>query len=180
MQENGVGSLVGIDPITKNFRVCNAELHGRYTLIRGRSPESIPEAVRRLGGPLDFVFIDALHIYDAVLQDFLGVLPHLAPGAHVLFHDTYHQGIDAALRHVVTNNPVLIDCGFITRSAIVSTPVSGQGLRLVRNGPVESERMISEVYERHGQLPPPFTKDLWNCDDHYKRLTKQTIGHHAV
>jgi cephalosporin hydroxylase len=181
MQENGVGSLVGIDPETGNFRVADAELHGRYTLIKGYSPEAIPEAVERLGGALDFVFIDALHIYDAVLKDFRAVLPHLSLGAHILFHDTYHQGIDAAIRKVVTENPQLVDCGFITRNPGVSSgPVSFQGLRLIRNGQVDSERLISESYERYGQTPPPFTKDVWNYDEYYISFIKPEINSHDI
>jgi predicted O-methyltransferase YrrM len=170
MQENGIGFLVGIDPITKNFRVGNSELHGRYKLLQGRSPEAIPDAVRCLGGQLDFVFIDALHIYDAVLSDFMGILTHLALGAHVLLHDTYHQGIDAAIRKVVAENSDLVDCGFVTRNAVINASDVGQGLRLVRKGPVESEKMISEAYERNDLAPPPFTKDVWNYDTYYTRV----------
>jgi predicted O-methyltransferase YrrM len=172
MEENGIGFLVGIDPEIRNFRASQADLHGRYKLVQGYSPEAIAEAVRHLDGKLDFVFIDALHIYDAVLKDFRGVLPYLAPDAHVLFHDTYHQGIDAAIREVMAENPGLVDCGFITRSTVVAAPVSGQGLRLIRNGQVDSERLISEAYERHNQTPPPFTKDLWNYDEYYEKILK--------
>jgi hypothetical protein len=118
-----------------------------------------------LGGPLDFVFIDALHTYDAVLADFRGVLPFLADNAHVLFHDTYHQGIDQAISAVVNDNSDLFDCGFITRNpAINDDPVSGQGLRLVRKGAVNGEALIAEAYQRANRAVPPFDRKLWNFD----------------
>jgi cephalosporin hydroxylase len=170
MEENGIGQLVGIDPLIKAFRAKLVELHGRYTLIEGYSPEAIPEAVKILGGTVEFVFIDAMHIYDAVLKDFSGVLPYLADGAHVLFHDTYHQGIDQAIRDVMKINPSLVDCGFITRNPTIGYPVSYMGLRLVRKGLVNSEQLITEAYERNGQKAPPFSPDAWNFDEYYNRI----------
>lgn len=169
--KNGIGSLVGIDPIIKNFRVGNSELHGRYTLIQGCSSE----AVRCLGGQLDFVFIDALHIYDAVMSDFTGILPQLALGAHVQFQDTYHQRVDPAIRKVVAEKSDLVDCGFITWNAHINVSDIGQGLRLVRKGAVESKRMISEAYERNDVAPPPFTNGVWNYDSYYNRVMVQNV-----
>jgi hypothetical protein len=170
MEENGIGKTVGIDPFPEGFRVKPAELHGRYTLIRGYSPDAIPEAVKILGGRVEFVFIDALHIYDAVLKDFNGVLPYLAESAYALFHDTYHQGIDQAVRNVIKANSDLIDCGFITRNPAIGFPVSYQGLRLVRRGVVNSEQLISEGYERNNEKPPPFSPDVWDRDVYHDRV----------
>jgi predicted O-methyltransferase YrrM len=170
MEDNDVGQLVGIDPEIENFRVHKRDLHGRYILVRGYSPQDLPTAVGKLnGGPLDFVFIDAMHIHDAVRADFLGVLPYLGDGAHVLFHDAFHQGIDQAIREVLNNNREFADCGFITRNAQVGYPVSYQGLRLVRKGAVNAERLISECYERQFQKTPPFSEEFWNFDEYYNR-----------
>ena len=170
MEENGIGQIVGIDPAPEAFRAKPTELHGRYTLIKGYSPGATPEAVKTLGGPVEFVFIDGLHIYDAVLKDFSGVLPYLADSAHILFHDTYHQGIDRAVQNVIKTSPSLVDCGFITRNPTIGYPVSYQGLRLVRKGAVNSEQLISEGYERNNQQVPPFSPDVWNFDDYYNRV----------
>jgi predicted O-methyltransferase YrrM len=172
MEENGAGRLVGIDPQIKSFRAKPAELHGRYKLIEGHSPEAIPQAVRMLGGPFDFVFIDGLHIYDAVIKDFGGVLPYLADGAHILFHDTYHQGIDQAIREIVKQHSSLIDCGFITRNPTIGYPVCYQGLRLVRKGQVSSEEIIKEAYQRNDLEAPPFSSDVWNYDEPYYNRIK--------
>lgn len=170
MEDNGCGKLVGIDPITNAFRAKRRETHDRFELIEGYSPAAIPRAIERLGGPVDLAFVDGLHIYDAVKADFTGLLPHLADGAHVLFHDTYHQGIDQAIREVVRDSPSLFDCGFITRNASLSVPVAGQGLRLIRKGVVDGRDLIKAAYERSGQDAPTFAKDLWNYDDYYNSI----------
>ena len=145
------------------FRVKARELHGRYTLVEGYSPAAIQPAVTRLGGKIDFALIDALHIYDAVIEDFRGVLPFLSDGAHILFHDAYHQGIDQAIRTVLNENNDLFDCGFITRNPEVYTPVSYQGLHLIRKGSVQGKReaLITEAYERTGNAPPHFSREFW-------------------
>jgi predicted O-methyltransferase YrrM len=163
MEENGAGKLAGIDPLTSQFRASPKDLHGRYTLIEGFSPKAIPAAVERLGDKLDFVFVDGLHIYDAARADFEGCIPHLAEGAHILFHDTYHQGIDRAVQDVIARGG-FVDCGFITRNPVVKSPVSGQGLRLVRFGAVNSEALIGEAYTRKGLPVPPFADDFKNHD----------------
>ena len=173
MEENGLGKLVGIDPMPEAFRARPSDLHGRYTLIEGYSPQAIPIAVAKLSGKLDFVFIDALHIYDAVLADFRGCLPYLADGAHVLIHDTYHQGIDQAISDMLRDNPEFVDCGFLTRNAPALSPVTYQGLRLIRKGSVESKKLISEVYERNNKTPPLFTRDVWNYDVYYNRISRE-------
>jgi predicted O-methyltransferase YrrM len=164
MEENGIGKLAGIDPMTSQFRAPLSDLHGRYTLIEGYSPKAIPFAVEKLGGKLDFVFVDGLHIYDAARADFEGCLPYLAPGAHVLLHDTYHIGIDRAVRDVLSTNSKLFDCGIITRNPKVRLPVSGQGLRLIRYGSVDSEPLIRDGYACANVEPPQFTEDLLNSD----------------
>jgi predicted O-methyltransferase YrrM len=173
MQENGMGRLIGIDPIPDTFRAKSSDLHARYTLMEGYSPQAIPAAAAKAGGKFDFVFVDALHIYDAALADFRGCLPHLADGAHVLFHDAYHQGLDQAIRDVLSENSELVDCGIITRNAPPTFPVTGQGLRLIRKGAVDSKRLISEVYERDNKTPPPFTRDVWNYDEAYNRFLSE-------
>ena len=171
MEDNGIGLLFGLDPEVENFRVPQRELHGRCILVRGYSPQDVPEVVKRLDGRLlDFVFIDAMHIHDAVRADFMGVLPYLGDGAHVLLHDTFHQGVDQAIREVLDDNPYLVDCGFITRNAEVGFPVSYQGLRLVRKGAVNSESLIAECYERQNRTVPPFSEELWNYDEYYNRV----------
>jgi cephalosporin hydroxylase len=86
-------------------------LFGRYELLRGYSPGAVPEAVAKLGGPIDLAIIDAMHTHDHSLADFRGVAPHLAPGSHVLLHDTFHQGIDRAVAEVLAEHPASLIAG---------------------------------------------------------------------
>ncbi len=173
MQENGIGALVGIDPEPKAFRAKTDDLHHRYTLISGYSPEIIPEAMNSIDNhALDFVFIDALHTHDAVRADFLGVLPFLSPNAHILLHDTFHQGIDKAINDVVNENENLIDLGFITRNPYIGEIVSYQGLRLIRVGKVDSHEVIGESYERLNLKRPIFHYAFRNYDEFSNRIGK--------
>ena len=173
----GPGRAVGIDPAPEAFRPRPRELFGRYELLRGYSPEAIPEAVAKLGGPVDLVFIDAMHTHDHVLADFRGVVPYLAPGSHVLLHDTFHQGIDRAVAEVQAENPSFVDCGFLTRHPeITDAPVAYQGLRLVRAGTPNTQELIVEAYQRSGRPAPEFSPDLLNWDHHWNSMDKGEVS----
>lgn len=172
LEDTGRGYAIGIDPETKAFRVSPSDLHNRYRLIEGSSPEDVPAAVELLGGVVNFVFIDALHTHDAVRSDFEAVRPFLADDAHVLFHDNYHQGICLAVDSILDEHPEFSDCGILTRSPAVEIPVSGQGLRLIRKGVVDGVSLIKEGYERSGIRVPPFTPALRNWDAWGNRVGK--------
>ena len=172
MEDNGIGRLVGLDPHPEAFRGQPKQLYGRYKLVSGYSPDDTKVAVREVDGPLDFVFIDALHIHDAVLADFRGVIPYLGMKAHVLFHDTYHQGINEAISKILSENPDFVDCGFLTRNPDIGTPVSYQGLRLIMRGSVDGIELITEGYLRNGLAAPTFSEKLWNYDEFANRIGK--------
>ena len=175
MEENGRGKLVGIDPAPE-MAVRERDLHGRYTLLREFSPQAIPAAREAAGGPFEFVLIDGLHIRDQVAQDLAGVLPHLADGAYVLFHDAFHYGVAAAVREAVESNGRLVDCGYPCRTlnpyADPWTPYNG--FRLLRYAAandaksVDVERIADPIYARIGRARPPLrtdslNHDLWYC-----------------
>ncbi len=173
MEENGVGRLVGIDPETTAFRARKKDLHHRFTLVEGYSPEAIPRALEAVDSDaFDFVFIDALHTHDAARDDFLGVLPHLSPGAHILFHDAYHQGIDQAITDIVAAHDELFDLGFVTRNPSIGEPVAYQGLRLVRQGDVDGRELIASAYRHADRAPPVFHAALRNYDQFANRIGK--------
>jgi cephalosporin hydroxylase len=167
----GSGRAIGIDPEPEALRARPRELFGRYEVLRGYSPTAVPEAVAKLGGPLDLAIIDAMHTHDHVLADLRGVAPHLSPGGHVLLHDTYHQGIDQAVAEVMAELPDFVDCGFLTRHPELSdAPVAYQGLRLVRLGTPNSREVIAGAYLRAGRAAPEFSPDLLNWDHYWNRI----------
>lgn len=171
---NEQGRAVGIDPAPEAFRPTPRQLFGRYELIRGYSPGAVPEAVAKLGGPLDLVMIDAMHTHDHVLADFQGVLPHLAAGGHILLHDAFHQGIDRAVTEMLAENPNLVDCGFLTRHPQISdAPVGYQGFRLVRLETPDSREMIAGAFRRSGRPVPEFSPALSNWDNHWNRISTE-------
>jgi predicted O-methyltransferase YrrM len=140
----GRGRIVAIDP-EPDLRVKEKDFHGRYTVIRKFSPDAIPEAREQVGGPFDFALVDGLHTYDQVKRDIAGLLPHLADGAYVLFHDAFHYGVATAIREAVEGEPRLLhDCGYVCRTARVGshpyTPYNGFRLLRCASGPLAGPR----------------------------------------
>jgi predicted O-methyltransferase YrrM len=177
MEDNGgAGRLVGIDP-TPDLRIDLKHLHGRYTLLKEYSPQAIPAARDAAGAPFNFVLIDGLHMYDQVKKDIAGVLPHLADGAYVLFHDAFHYGVATAIREAVEDNAALVDCGYLCRTANVNndpwTPYNG--FRLLRHASaaeaksVDVERVADPLYAAAGKVRPVLRRDSLNHDGWYCR-----------
>lgn len=172
----GPGRAVGIDPAPEAFRVKPRDLFGRYELLRGFSPEAITNAVAMLGGPLDFILIDAMHTHDHVLEDFRGVLPHVAKGGHILLHDSFHVGIDQAVTEVLAEHTHLVDCGFVSRyPQITDAPVAYQGLRLIRVDTPDSRDMITGAYCAAGHPPPNLSREFINWDHYWNRIKDSAV-----
>jgi predicted O-methyltransferase YrrM len=170
LEDNKFGIAAGIDPMPEAFGIPERHLHGRYRLVTGLSPQATKEAVGHLGGPPNLVLVDAMHTGDAVHADFLGVLPFLEDGAHILFHDAFHQGVSTAIQEVIEANETLVDLGFITRQPQLLSPISYQGLRLVRKGPVDFRALINNAYHAAGQTPPPIHRAFRNYDVYANRM----------
>jgi predicted O-methyltransferase YrrM len=170
LEDNKYGTAVGVDPEPGSFGIPERHLHGRYRLVIGFSPQATKEAVALLGGPPNLVLVDAMHTGDAVHADFLGVLPFLEDGAHILFHDAFHQGVSTAIQEVIDANETLVDLGFITRNPELGSPISYQGLRLVRRGPVDFRALINNAYQTAGQTPPPIHRAFRNYDVYANRI----------
>lgn len=170
LEDNKFGAAVGIDPAPEAFRIPDRHLHGRYRLVTGFSPQATAEAVGRLGGPPNLILVDAMHTGDHVHADFLGVLPFLEDGAHIVFHDAFHQGVSTAIQEVIEGNGALVDLGFVTRHPQLGSPISYQGLRLVRKGPVDFRALINNAYHAERQTPPPIHRAFRNYDVHANRI----------
>ncbi len=115
------------------------------------------------------------HTHDAVQADLAGVEPFLTDGGHILFHDTYHQGIMAAIDQFLDQDSGWVDCGVLSKNPEIKNPVSYAGLRLIRKGKVNGEILIGQAYEAAGQKAPEFNKNLWNFDPYANRMGN-TLG----
>jgi predicted O-methyltransferase YrrM len=176
MEENGKGKIVGLDP-APDVKVREKDFHGRYTLIPKPSPEGIPEARAAAGGPFDFVLVDGLHMHRQVVKDIEGILPHLADGAYVLFHDAFHYGVAMAIAEAVRAKPNLHDCGYACRTARVHhDPVTPyNGFRLLRHAAsavVDYEATVAPLYAAAGKAMPRFGPDALDHDGWYCRSVK--------
>lgn len=165
MEDNGHGRIFGLDPEPSAYRQASSDMHGRYTLIEGFSPQDVAKVASAAGAPFDFVLIDALHTHDAVLRDYDAVVPYLAKSAHVVFHDAYHQGIDRAVSRIVAEDGDITDFGILTRHPAVGDPVQMQGLRVIARRRVEGPDLIVAAAERAGLPPPVFDACLDNYAD---------------
>ena len=172
MEENGEGRLVGIDPEPGNLRVRPADLHGRFEAIAGYSPEALPLAAEKLGGKFDFVFVDGMHTYAAVMADMKGALAFLEEGGHLLIHDVYHPGEELAIVDLLEEVPEPVDCGFLTRHPEIRDPVFYQGIRLLRLGPTNGLGLIARAHDAAGRRPPD-AEALRNYDIHLVILKGQ-------
>ena len=164
LEDNQHGRMAGLDPETDAFRAPKRALFGRYELVKGYSPQDIPRAVERLGGPPDLVFIDAMHIHACAAEDLRGAVAAMQPGGHVLLHDSFHPGVDRAVRDCCAELPGLTDCGLLTRHAKASTPVAGQGLRLLRLGEPVGEADLRAGFEHAGVPYPADPARYYNYD----------------
>lgn len=170
MAVNGAGAAVGLDPDLSNFRPSESELAGRYTLIKGYSPEDTGTAVKALEQKPDFVFIDAVHTYSAVKEDIRGVLPHLADTAHLLFHDAFHQGINQAVDEFLAEHSDFTDHGMVSKNPEVGLPVSYGGLRLVKRGGTGFPSALAAAHAGAGMAPPELSPEVWDHDPYANRI----------
>jgi hypothetical protein len=88
---------IGIDPA---FRIVR-EIDCKLTLARTTSDEFFarPDPLRRLKlKPIDFAFIDGMHLFEYALRDFMNVEKHAAPTSVVVFDDMLPDSADTAAR----------------------------------------------------------------------------------
>jgi predicted O-methyltransferase YrrM len=136
LDEIGAGTLVCIDPAPVVSEADWGRVAHRATLLEGKSPDVLDEARAVVGGPIEFAFIDGDHGYGGVLRDIEGVLPLLADGAYVLFHDAHFREVRQAIDHCLMRYALrLMDCGMLSveenRDPTQHDVVWG-GLRLLR------------------------------------------------
>jgi predicted O-methyltransferase YrrM/SAM-dependent methyltransferase len=140
LDDVGAGTLVCIDPVPQVAQEHWALVAHRATLLAEPSPAAVAHAAEVAGGPFDFALIDGDHTQAGVVRDVEGVLPFLAPDAHLLFHDAhYFEVADAIDRMLVEHADRLSDCGMVsTERTPESRSIGGRqvvwgGLRMLRH-----------------------------------------------
>ncbi len=176
MEDNGIGKLVGIDP-TPSLYMKSKAFFGRFEFIKEPSPHAIPRAVDILGGPLDFVLIDDIHIFSQVYDELKVILPYMAEGGYILLHDSFNYGVHAAIEKFLKETVNVHDCGLMSISPqLTSDPWTPYGgFRLLRRVPSGSYVMsrIKESYLAKGLIQPQFTPDIFDHDTWYCKAVKQ-------
>jgi predicted O-methyltransferase YrrM len=136
MNDTGFGQLTCVDPMPKIepelwSRICN-----RCRLFEGPSPDILSEVAKQINAPFDFALIDANHTYEAVRRDIVGVLPHLADQAYILFHDANYPDVKQAIDESVAACGQLTDCGLVSVEPTVlydnGQSTTYAGLRLLK------------------------------------------------
>jgi hypothetical protein len=129
----GDGRLVCLDPNPQISDDHWAQLRRRATLVRGLSPDALPEAKHLAGGPFDLILIDGDHTAAGVLRDATGVLSVAASGAHVLFHDAFNADVGSGIDEFVRGHAGRVcDVGPLTRE--ITTERAPDGSRVVWGG----------------------------------------------
>lgn len=101
---NGSGHHYVIDPFQRNYGYCGeamiarAGLSALHTFLE-RYPE---EVIPNLPG-LQFAFIDASHLFDLTILEFVLVDKKLDVGSIVALHDLWLPSIQAAVRFILAN-----------------------------------------------------------------------------
>lgn len=132
------GRIVCLDPRPQIAPEHWQRLSSRATLIQGFSPDALPQAEAAAGGKFDLVLIDGDHSYAGAMRDAKGILPYVAEGAYVLFHDSLYFEVMRAVDDFVLQHPgQVVDFGTLTREAsFVAEPnqpaVRWGGLRMVQ------------------------------------------------
>jgi hypothetical protein len=132
------GRIVCVDPEPKVAAEHWQRIEHRATLVRGYSPPALVQAREAAGGPFDFVLIDGDHSAAGVLRDAEGVLPFVADGAYLLFHDSFSEEVARGIHQFLARSPRhVIDLGILTREIMPEArpgcaPLRWGGLRLIR------------------------------------------------
>jgi predicted O-methyltransferase YrrM len=107
--DNGGGHHVAIDPEASTtwksvgmVNVRKAGFHPMVSLYEAPSFKTLPRLLAD-GEQFDVVFIDGLHLFDAVLLDFCYADRLLNPGGYIVFHDTFMPSVRKSLAFIRRN-----------------------------------------------------------------------------
>ncbi|MDD1721332.1 MAG: class I SAM-dependent methyltransferase [Euryarchaeota archaeon] len=175
MEDNKAGTLVGIDP-TPQIKSKKEAFYGRYTLLEKSSPEAIPEAADLLGGQLDLVLLDSIHIFEQVYTELKAVLPWMSEDGIILVHDAFHYGVHAAIQKTIKEHTDVADCGFVNRTPNVTasqwTPYGGLYMLKMNGKGSTYLKQVELTYKSRNVPVPQLGDDILNHDIWYCRAIK--------
>jgi predicted O-methyltransferase YrrM len=132
------GRMVCVEPNPQIDPEHWSRIGSRAALLQGFSPDILSDAYETAGSPFDFVFIDGDHTYAGVLRDANGVLPFVADGAYLLFHDSFFPDVARAIHiFVAQHSDQIVDFGTLTREVTLqpqpqAEPIRWGGLRMMQ------------------------------------------------
>lgn len=125
MDANGFGELFCVDPQPRIPPAVWSAIAHRATLFEGASPGIVTQVAAAVPGGFEFALIDGDHSYEGALADAEAVLPHMAPGGRMAFHDAHFDQVERAIDDFVARHPEIADAGLVS---VEANPVAGEGV----------------------------------------------------
>lgn len=130
LADNGRGTHFVVDPHQSGYwqsvglaNLARAGLDERVRFFEA-FPEDVITSVPRVG----FAFVDASHLFDLSILDFVLVDKRLDPGGVVGFHDLWLRSLNKTVRYIVTNRHYRVH---VDRPGAQPPPTAGVHLRRV-------------------------------------------------
>jgi predicted O-methyltransferase YrrM len=147
---NGLGHHYVIDPFQKDYANCGkamitlAGLADRHTFLEQFPEEVVPQIPR-----LQFAFIDASHLFDFTLMEFVLVDKKLDVGGIIALHDLWMPSIRAVLRFILANRAYQICRDYTSATPIPTLRQRSVELisRVLKRVPGTSRVMKSSLLE---------------------------------
>jgi predicted O-methyltransferase YrrM len=150
LEDNGTGTHHVVDPFQAEFGDCGLEMVKRAGLshrmqFHRKFAEEVIPALPQIG----FAFIDASHLFDLTVCEFVLTDKKLAVGGVVAFHDMWMPSQQAFIRYVLANRsyrPYQV-AGYAESSVTGNSSIK-QGIRNVCRKLPGSRRIFSEEFLR--------------------------------
>jgi predicted O-methyltransferase YrrM len=121
LEDNGMGTHHAVDPYQTSYAVNMGKRNVKKAGLdhRLRFLEAFPENAFSHLPRVQFAFIDASHLFDLTMLDFVLVDKLLDKGSVLAFHDTWMPALQKVIRFILSNREYVIFRSFpISRSRI--------------------------------------------------------------
>jgi predicted O-methyltransferase YrrM len=165
MEDNGIGTLIGIDPVPR-VDTSLPSYYKRFKTLECAAPKGVDEAARMAGGKFDLVFYDGPNVNSAASEILAAIIPHLAERAYLVIDNALHYGLHQTIIDAVEAESRLHDCGFVcVKLSVHDRNVAYGGLRLVRfesNNVSDPYPIIDREYRAAGLPVPVYDPEVLN------------------